>query len=161
MGFGQPPTPTQDLLLVALKILTTLRWQEIAEAYDRQFSTPSLLCRPSARDCRSRWARGLTRNVARLALEAGRPLHPTDEIQVRIFLQAEGMYHLNDLSLALLATPPPIVAPTPQFQPSLATTNASPTMLSSILYPTSTHHASPNPSNGQYPTDDCWLFYSP
>jgi hypothetical protein len=107
MGFGCQPTAAQDLLLVALKVLTTLRWEQIAEAYIHQFSPT---CQPTAGDCRNRWARPLKTNPARLALEAEQPLEAADDQLVRAYLQAEGIHALNALGVAFLNAPslPPV-----------------------------------------------------
>ena len=167
MGFGRQPTAAEDLLLVALKVFTTLRWEQVAEAYIRQFSPTR---QPTAGDCRNRWARPLKTNPARLALEAGQPLCAADDQLVRAYLQAEGMQALNALGIAFLNTPslPPVpgipasVPPAPTTAASVPPAQAPPAVTANLS--TSAPPSFPplqGAPNQTLAIDDSWGFVFP
>ncbi|PGH21566.1 hypothetical protein AJ80_03126 [Polytolypa hystricis UAMH7299] len=119
MGFGREKNPDDNLVLITLKVLTTMTWKEIIQAFIRLRAPPGKL---DSGDCRSRWSRHLSNDSTTLALEAQQPLDSGTDLLVRHYLQMEGMNHINALGRAFLNRPAPANIQTTQT--ATATTSA-------------------------------------
>ncbi|EEP82012.1 predicted protein [Uncinocarpus reesii 1704] len=88
-----------DRFLVTLKLLTQMSWQQIIDAYNKQFGEAAL---PG--DARNRWARQLKANSFRDSLENNGELQEGEVADAVEFLRVHGLGHLNSEGERFLLT---------------------------------------------------------
>lgn len=128
MGFGHQPNYANDMLLISLKILTDMRWDDIAGCYSAAFSSS---CRPTRGDCSNRWARPLKNNFIRQFLEQGKRLPMADALLVRVYLVDWGMHALNDMGIKFMNDTAKLPGAVQPHNSSTSTTQAPTTQTSS------------------------------